>query len=94
MSDTTLLTFAVAIYIGGALKDFFQAITRDLVAPILAGLFPGAEASLGKVVIPIGKIKINVGDVISATLNLMIAYLVVSMTLPYIRTYAPIGGRR
>lgn len=88
------MTFAVAIFIGGALKDFFQAITRDLVAPIIGGLFPGAEASLGKVIIPIGTIKLNIGDVISATLNLMIAYLVVSMTLPYIRTYAPVGGKR
>jgi large-conductance mechanosensitive channel len=94
MSDTTLMTFAVAIFIGGALKDFFQAITRDLVTPILGGLFPGAESALGKVVIPIGTIKLNIGDVISATLNLMIAYLVVSLTLPYIRTYAPIGGKR
>jgi large-conductance mechanosensitive channel len=92
--DTTLLTFAVAIYIGGALKDFFQAITRDLVTPILAGLFPGAQASLDKVIVTVGGVKLNIGDAISATLNLMIAYLVVSMTLPYIRTYAPVGGRR
>jgi len=93
-TDTTILTFAVAIYIGGALKDFFQAITRDLVTPIIAGLFPGAQASLDKVIITVGGVKLNIGDAISATLNLMIAYLVVSLTLPYIRVYAPVGGRR
>jgi large-conductance mechanosensitive channel len=93
-TDTTILTFAVAIYIGGALKDFFQAITRDLVTPIIAGLFPGAQASLDKVIITVGGVKLNIGDAISATLNLMIAYLVVSLTLPYIRAYAPVGGRR
>jgi large-conductance mechanosensitive channel len=93
-SDTTILTFAVAIYIGSALKDFFQAITRDLITPVLAGLFPGAQATLDKIVIQVGGIKINIGDAISATLNLMIAFLVVSMTLPYVRTYAPVGGKR
>jgi len=93
-TDTTILTFAVAIYIGGALKDFFQAITRDLVTPIIAGLFPGAQASLDKVIITVGGVKLNIGDAISATLNLMIAYLVVSLTLPYIRVYAPVVGRR
>jgi len=93
-TDTTILTFAVAIYIGGALKDFFQAITRDLVTPILAGLFPGAQASLDKVIVNVGGVKLNIGDAISSTLNLLIAFLVVSMTLPYVRAYAPIGGRR
>lgn len=93
-SETTILTFAVAIYIGGALKDFFQAITKDLVTPILAGLFPGVQASLDKVVINVGGIKLNIGDAISATLNLLIAFLVVSLVLPYVRSYAPVGGRR
>jgi large-conductance mechanosensitive channel len=90
--DGTLMTFAVAIYIGVALSNFFGAITRDLVTPVVAGLFPGAEKSLGKVVVNVAGIKLEVGDAIAATMNLMIAYLVVSMTLPYIRMYAPLSG--
>ena len=93
-SETTVMTFAVAIYIGFALAQFFGAITRDLITPVIAGVFPGVEKSLGKVVITIGSVKLEVGDAISATLNLMIAYFVVSLTLPYVRTYAPIGGRK
>jgi large-conductance mechanosensitive channel len=91
---STVMTFAVAIYIGTALSQFFGAITRDLVAPVIAGLLPGAEKSLDKVVVNVGGIKLNVGDAIGATFNLMIAYFVVTMTLPYIRMYAPIGGGR
>lgn len=94
MSDMTVMTFAVAIYIGTALSQFFSAITRDLITPVIAGLLPGAEKSLDKIVINIGPVKLNVGDAIGATLNLLIAFFVVSMTLPYIKAYTPVGGRR
>lgn len=92
--STSVLTIAVGLYVGMTLSQFFTAITRDLVTPILAGLFPGVQQSVDKVVVQIGSVKINVGDAVAATMNLLIAWLVVSMTLPYIRTYAPIGGRR
>ena len=90
----TVMTFAVAIYIGTALSQFFSAITRDLITPVIAGLLPGAEKSLDKIVINVGPVKLNVGDAIGATLNLLIAFFVVSMTLPYIKAYTPVGGRR
>lgn len=93
-SSTSVTTIAVAIYIGAALFQFFGSITRDLVTPILAGLFPGATQTLDKITVQVGPIKLNIGDAIGATLNLIIAYLVVSITLPYVKTYAPIGGRR
>ena len=92
--STSVLTIAVGLYVGMSLSQFFTAITRDLVTPVLGGLFPGASASMDKVVIQVGTIKLNVGDAIAATMNLLIAWFVVSTTLPYIRTYAPIGGRR
>lgn len=93
-SSTSVTTIAVAIYIGAALFQFFSSITRDLVTPVIAGLFPGATQTLDKITVQVGPIKLNIGDAIGATLNLIIAYLVVSMTLPYVKTYAPIGGRR
>jgi hypothetical protein len=93
-SSTSILTIAVGLYVGMTLAQFFTAITRDLVTPVLAGVLPGVQSSLDKVVVQIGTVKINVGDAIAATMNLAIALLVVNMTLPYVRTYAPIGGRR
>lgn len=91
----TITTFAVAIYIGMALSEFFKSITKELVTPIIAAFIPGVRESVDKLIINIGPIKVNVGEVIGATLNLVTAYFVVSMTLPYIKEYAPIsGGRR
>ena len=92
--STSVITIAVGLYIGMAMGQFFSAITRDLITPVLAGLFPGVGQTADKLTIQLGSIKLNVGDAIAATMNLAIAYVVVSVTLPYIRTYAPIGGRR
>jgi large-conductance mechanosensitive channel len=92
--STSVLTIAVGLYVGMSLSQFFTAITKDLVTPLIAGIFPGVQSSVDKFVVQLGPIKLSIGDAISATLNLLIAWFVVSTTLPYIRTYAPIGGRR
>lgn len=88
----TITTFAVAIYIGMALSEFFKSITKELVTPFIAAFIPGVRESVDKLVVNIGPIKLNVGEVIGATLNLITAYFVVSMTLPYIKEYAPVRG--
>ena len=90
--SSLLLTLAVAIFVGGALKDFFQAITRDLVAPLLAVFFPSAQATVAGLTIQVGPVKLLVGDAIAATVTLVIAMLVVTFTLPYIKSYAPLRG--
>jgi large-conductance mechanosensitive channel len=92
--NADLTTIAVGLYLGFALSQFFTAITRDLVTPLIAGVFPGVQQSVDKVVIQVGPVKLNVGDAIGAVMNLAIAFLVVSMTMPYVRAYAPMGGRR
>ena len=88
----TITTFAVAIYIGMALSEFFKSITKELVTPIVAAFIPGVRESVDKLVINVGPLKINIGEVIGATINLVVAYFVVSMTLPYIKEYAPVRG--
>jgi len=94
MSQSLLLTFAVAIFVGNSLKDFFQAIIADLVAPFFVLVMPDAQHSVGGLVVPIGPVKLKVGDAIAATATLLIALFVVSMTLPYIRAYSPLKGGR
>lgn len=91
---SSMTTFAVAIYIGMVLHKFFDSITKDLVTPILAAAIPGAQQTLEKITVQVGPVKLAIGDVIAATLQVLIAYFVVSMTLPFIREYAPMGGRR
>jgi large-conductance mechanosensitive channel len=91
-ANGTILTFAVAIYVGSALKEFFGSISKDLVAPFVAALFPTAQQTLDKIVVQVGPVKLNIGDVIGAVLNLAIALMVVSFTLPYIKEYSPVRG--
>jgi large-conductance mechanosensitive channel len=95
MAEMTVMSFAVAIFLGSAVSQFFTAISRDLVAPIVGGLLPGAQAGLEKWTVQVGPVKLALGDALSATVNLAIAITVVWLTLPYIRAYSPIsGGRR
>jgi large-conductance mechanosensitive channel len=91
---TAVTTFAVAIYIGMVLHKFFDSITKDLVTPIIAAAIPGAQQTLEKITVQLGPVKLAIGDVIAATLQVLIAYFVVSMTLPFLKEYAPLGGRR
>ena len=91
-SRRLLLTIAIAIVIGGSLKDFFTAITHGLVAPLIGAAFPSIQSTVTGMVIQVGPVKLQVGEVIGATATLLIALFVVSVTLPYIKAYAPIKG--
>ena len=94
MAELTVYTIAIGFFLGGALKDFFLAVTQDLVAPVLA-IFGGAQKSVEGVVVQVGPIKLEVGKAIGAALTLLIALFVVSFTLPFIKAYAPkIGAAR
>lgn len=93
MGDNQVLTFAVAIFVGMTLVNFFNAVMRDLVLPLLSPV-ASAEAGVSKLVIQIGTVKLNVGDVIVQFLNAVIALTVVSFLLPYLKDYVPVAGRR
>jgi large-conductance mechanosensitive channel len=88
-----VLTFALAIYVGTTLTNFFNALIRDLVLPALSPL-ASSEAGVGKLVVNIGGIKLNVGDVIVHAVNLVVVFAVVSYALPYLKEYVPVAGRR
>jgi len=91
----TVMSFAVAIFLGSAVSQFFTAVSKDLIAPVVGGIFPGAQSGLEKWTVQVGPVKLALGDALSATVNFAIAIVVVYFTLPYIRTYSPIqGGRR
>jgi len=91
---TDLLTFSLAIYIGFALSDFFKAITRDLITPLFAHLFPGAQKSISTFTVHAGPFTLPIGDALAATIHLVITLFVVSLALPYIRAYAPVVSRK
>ena len=85
--------YALGIHAGMVLIKFFNALTRDLVLPMLSPL-ASSEGDVAKLVIQVGSVKLNVGDVIVQTMNMLIAFGVVYFTLPYIKEYVPIAGRR
>ena len=91
--NNQVLTFALAIYVGTTLAQFFNALIRDIVLPVLSPL-ASAEAGIGKLVVNVAGIKLNVGDVVVQFLNLVIVFAVVSYSLPYLKTYVPVSGGR
>lgn len=91
-SRRLLLTIAVAFVIGSALKDFFSAVTEGLATPIITSIFPGVQQTVYDQIIQVGPAKLNVGKAISASITLLVATFVVSLTLPYVKTYATIKG--
>lgn len=94
-NQSLLLTFAVAIFIGGALKDFFQAIITGLVVPFFVLFSSDTQNSVGELTVQVGPVKLKVGEVISATATLVIALVVTAAVLPYLRAYSPLqGGKR
>jgi len=91
--ENQVLIFALAIHAGSILTKFFDALTRDLVMPLISPISP-AENGVSKWVVQVGTIKLNIGDVIVQTVNLFVAFGIVYVTLPYIKEYVPIAGRR
>ena len=91
--ENQVLMFAIGIHAGLVLTKFFEALVRDLVLPMLAPVTSG-EGGIAKWIIQIGAIKFNVGDVIVQTINMVVAFMVVYLTLPYLKEYVPIAGRR
>jgi len=91
--ENQVIVFALAIHVGSLLSSFFNALTRDLILPLLSPLAT-SESGISKLVVQVGGIKFNIGDVIVQTLNLLVAFAVVYFTLPYIKEYIPVAGRR
>ena len=94
-SKSLLLTFAVGIFIGGVIKDFFQTIIASLVTPFFVLLGTDTKDSVGGLTGDVGLVKLKVGDAISATFTLAVALVVTAAVLPYIHAYSPLqGGKR
>jgi len=93
--NSLLLTFALAIFVGSALNDFFKAFTRDLVTPWVSLVFPNVQQTVGGVVFELGPVKLKVGDAVGAAGALFAALVLAAVAFPLLKEYSPIqGGRR
>jgi len=95
MANSLLLTFAVAMFVGSALKDFFNAFIANLVTPFLVLIFPNVQQTVGGLVFELGPVKLKVGEAFAAGATLFIALFVAAAVMPWLKEYSPIqGGRR
>jgi len=92
-ADNQVLIAALGVYVGLLLHTFFTALMRDLVLPALSPV-AGVENGVSKLVVQLGGVKLNIGDVIVQTINVFIALAVVSYVVPYLKEYVPVAGRR
>ena len=92
-AENQVLAVALGIYIGLTLIHLFTAIARDIVLPLLSPL-AGVQDGIAKLEINIGSVKLNIGDLLVNIINVIVVFTIVSFTVPYIREYVPVAGRR
>jgi hypothetical protein len=88
--ENQLVVFALATYAGLVLFNFLDTVNRRLLLPIFAPVTGEDD----KVLMQVGSIKFNVGDLIIHGLNLVFGVVIIYCTLPYLKEYVPIAGRR
>jgi len=85
MLDTKdIIILTAAFYLGSVVARFFSALTDGIIAPLLAPL--GAKGVSESVVV-VGGVTLKTGEVIAATIQLMISFAIVVYTIGVLRTY-------
>jgi large-conductance mechanosensitive channel len=85
MLDTKdIIILAAAFYLGNVVSRFFTALTDGIVAPLLAPL--GSKGVTDSVVV-VGGVTLKTGELLTATIQLMISFAVVVYAIGVLRTY-------
>jgi hypothetical protein len=96
MLDTRdIIILTAAFYLGGVVGKFFEALSADIITPILA---PAASAGKGvsAFTVTMGGVTLKVGDLLTAFVNLVLSFAIVVFTIGLLRTYvlSKIGAAR
>jgi large-conductance mechanosensitive channel len=96
MLDTRdIIILTAAFYLGGVVGKFFEALSADIITPILA---PAASAGKGVTAftVTVGGVTLKVGDLLTAFVNLVMSFAIVVFTIGLLRTYvlSKIGASR
>jgi len=96
MLDTRdIIILTAAFYLGGVVGKFFEALSADIITPILA---PAASAGKGvsAFTVTMGGVTLKVGDLLTAFVNLVLSFALVVFTIGLLRTYvlSKIGAAR
>ena len=94
MLDTKdIIILTSAFYLGSVVSRFFAAVTDGIIAPLLAPL--GAKGLTESVVV-VGGVTLKTGELLAATIQLMISFAIVVYAIGVLRTYylSKIGAQR
>ncbi len=85
MLDTKdIIILAAAFYLGSVVARFFSALVDGVVAPLLA---PLGSKGIAESVVVVGGVTLKTGELIAATIQLMISFAVVVYAIGVLRTY-------
>jgi hypothetical protein len=85
MLDTKdIIILTSAFYLGSVVSRFFAAVTDGIIAPLLAPL--GAKGLTESVVV-VGGVTLKTGELLVATIQLMISFAIVIYMIGILRTY-------
>jgi large-conductance mechanosensitive channel len=96
MLDTRdIIILTAAFYLGGVVGKFFEALSADIITPLLA---PATAAGKGvsSFTVTMGGVTLKVGDLLAAFVNLVMSFAIVVFTIGLLRTYvlSKIGAAR
>ena len=85
MLDTKdIIILTAAVYLGSVVSRFFSALTDGIIAPLLA---PLGSKGLSESVVVVGGVTLRTGELLAATIQLMISFAIVVYAIGVLRTY-------
>ena len=94
MLDTKdIIILTAAVYLGAVVSRFCSALTDGIIAPLLA---PLGSKGLTESVVVVGGVTLKTGELLAATIQLMISFAIVVYAIGVLRTYylSKIGAQR
>ena len=95
LSNSDIVILTAAFYLASVFSQFFTAISRDIILPILSPI-TAAQKDVAAFTIRIGNIELRIGNVLSELVNLVIALGIVVFTVGLLKSYVlpAVGARR
>ena len=85
MLDTKdIIILTAAVYLGSVVSRFFSALSDGIIAPLLA---PLGSKGLSESVVVVGGVTLKTGELLAATIQLMISFAIVVYAIGVLRTY-------
>jgi len=95
LTNSDLIILTAAVYLGGVLSAFFDALSKDLILPVLAPV-TAAGKGVSEFEVSLGSIKLKVGDLLAQSVSLVISVFLVVTVVGLLKTYVlpAVGGKK